>query len=135
LPEINTQTPDPHFSEALCQFIQTHLPSIEAMEILLFLHRDGQRAWPIDALTQAMQSSGVSRALAAKQLDAYQTAGLVVATEDGYRYQPAAPETAALVDALATAHKERPVSLIRLIYYLRAHKIQSFADAFRMKKD
>ena len=131
----SSQLPDPHFSEELCGFIQAHLPSIEAMEILLFLQREASRAWRIEEVAQAMATNGVSRPIAAKQIEAFQGAGLVTLADGGYRYQPASAHVAGLVEALAMAHKERPVSLIRLIYYLRGHKIQSFADAFRMKKD
>ena len=34
---------------------------------------------------------------------------------------------------LARAYKERPVTLIRMIYALRDQRIRSFADAFRLK--
>jgi hypothetical protein len=35
---------------------------------------------------------------------------------------------------LALAYKERPVTLFRVIYALRDLKIQSFADAFKLKR-
>lgn len=36
---------------------------------------------------------------------------------------------------LAQAYEERPVTLFRLLYALRDRKIQSFADAFKLRKD
>ena len=45
----------------------------------------------------------------------------------------AAP-VAAHLETLAAAYEQRPVTLIRIIYALRAGKIHSFADAFRLRK-
>jgi len=36
---------------------------------------------------------------------------------------------------LAQAYEQRPVTLVRLIYALRDRSIQSFADAFKLRKD
>ena len=49
------------------------------------------------------------------------------------KYQPASELLAARVQTLAQAYRERPVTLIRVIYGLRDQKIQSFADAFKMR--
>ena len=38
------------------------------------------------------------------------------------------------VEMLAKAYRERPVTLVRIIYALRDSKVQSFADAFRLRK-
>ena len=39
------------------------------------------------------------------------------------------------VATLAQAYEERPVTLFRLVYALRDRKVQSFADAFKLRKD
>lgn len=39
------------------------------------------------------------------------------------------------VATLAQAYEQRPVTLFRLVYALRDRKIQSFADAFKLRKD
>lgn len=51
-----------------------------------------------------------------------------------YRYQPATPELRRAVDLLALAYNQRPVTLVRLVYH-RPSAAQSFADAFRLRKD
>ena len=48
--------------------------------------------------------------------------------------RPANPELDAHVRTLAQAYKERPVTLIRVIYALRDTKIQTFADAFKLRR-
>jgi hypothetical protein len=40
-----------------------------------------------------------------------------------------------VVTQLAKVYNERPVTLIRMIYALKDTKIQSFADAFKIRKE
>ena len=59
--------------------------------------------------------------------------GLVVENQDAhFQYRPGTPSLDATVRALAKVFNQRPVTLIRVIY---SRKIQSFADAFKIKKD
>ena len=51
-----------------------------------------------------------------------------------YRYEPASTELRQAVDLLRTAYNERPVTLVRLVYN-RPSAAQSFADAFRIKRE
>lgn len=107
---------DIDFSDDFCRFVQAHLPSVEAVEVLLaaFRNRDVPLA----------QGS-------AQQREAFRAAGLL---DDTLRYR-ASGELDARVQTLAKAYDERPVTLFRLVYALRDHKIRSFADAFKLRKD
>ena len=49
-------------------------------------------------------------------------------------WTPPDDATAAHVRTLERAWRERPVTLIRMIYALRDTKIRAFADAFRLRK-
>lgn len=130
-----TESPDPHFSEALVGFIQNCLPAIEAVEVLLFLHARPQRAWRADDVVREIHPAVIPKPVVVKYLELFQSRSLLAWDEAGYHYRPASADLGALVDALALAYKERPVSLVRLIYFLKGNKIQSFSDAFRIKKD
>lgn len=44
-------------------------------------------------------------------------------------------EIARHLPTLSQAYEQRPVTLVRLIYALRDRSIQSFADAFKLRKD
>ena len=62
-------------------------------------------------------------------------AGLLAAGPDGrFQYRPLDDTRSAHVRVLAQAYKERPVTLFRVIYALRDLKIQSFADAFKLRR-
>ena len=51
------------------------------------------------------------------------------------QYRPAHGTLEGHARTLAQAYTERPVTLIRVIYALRDSKIQSFADAFKLKRN
>jgi hypothetical protein len=103
--------------------LQQWIPSVEAAELLLALAGEPVRPtlMPGDAAAQ-------------RYLAQFQAAGLVVAGADGSRhYQPAEEALAGCVRMLAQAYKERPVTLFRVIYALRDHKIRSFAQVFKQR--
>ena len=52
--------------------------------------------------------------------------------EGGYAYAPVSPVLAECCDALERLYRERPVAVVNLIASTRS-KLQSFADAFRLK--
>ena len=127
---------DSAFSDDFCAFLQGAVPSVDAAELLLALARDPQRTWLPGELARSLQPhSTVSDADTQRYLEQFQEEGLVAAAPDGRRhYRPASETHAAHVDMLALAYKERPVTLFRVIYALRDLKIQSFADAFKLKR-
>jgi hypothetical protein len=59
----------------------------------------------------------------------------VAASPAGYQFAPAKPEWEQLTRDLAAVYKERRLTIIDLIYAGPAEKFQSFADAFRLRKE
>ena len=124
------------FSDEFCQFLQTAVPAVEAAELLLVLRRDSARAWTVAEAVEAL-GPGVSlpQDAAAKHFDEFQARGLVaIDAEKRVQYRPASDTLAAHVATLEKVYRERPVTLIRVIYGLRDSKIRSFADAFRLRR-
>ncbi|HWI36341.1 MAG TPA: hypothetical protein VNU64_07800 [Burkholderiales bacterium] len=113
---------DADFTDEFCQFLQSAVPAVEAAEFLLQVRGDTARAWtPPEA--------------AARYVSGLQAGGLVeVDNEQRVRYKPASDTLAAHVATLEKLWRERPVTLIRVIYGLRDSKIRSFADAFRLRR-
>ena len=113
---------DAAFSDDFCRFLYALVPNVTAAELLLELRsRAGQglqpRSHPDRLILESFVRQGVAAALA-----------------EGFVYRaPAGVD--AQVELLAQAYKERPVTLFRIIYALRDGKVQSFADAFRLRKD
>ena len=122
---------DADFSDEFCRFLQTSVPAVEAAELLLALKRDETRWWAPRELIES--GVAVREEDAARYLEGLQARGLV-ALDAERRVQYRAPEAlAAHIATLEKVYRERPVTLIRVIYGLRDSKIRSFSDAFKLR--
>ena len=126
---------DSAFSDEFCRFIQTVVPSVDAAELLLALFEDADTWWAPAVLAAKLRpASNIIEADALRYLDLFQARGLTAAGPDKrVQYRAANEALHDHVRTLAQAYKERPVTLIRMIYALRDTKIQSFADAFKLR--
>ena len=126
---------DSDFSDDFCAFIQKTIPAVDAAEILLALHKQPDLWWhPSDLARKLRPAVSVPDADAAWYFGIFYARGLLTIDLDKrYQYRPASEILAAHVRTLAQAYNERPVTLIRMIYALRDLKIQSFADAFKLR--
>ncbi len=121
---------DAAFSDEFCRFLRAAVPSVDAAELLLTLQREPDRWWsPLDAATALAETD------AARYFAVFQEAGLLaVAPDKRVQYKPGSETLGAHVRTLEQAYRERPVTLIRVIYALRDSSIQSFADAFKLRR-
>lgn len=108
---------DGEIPESLKQFIIQHLHSLEEVEVLTLLQKDGERMWTVQSLCQAMTSSTAS---IEKRLSDLCAAELVECTagEKGSRYRYH-PKTAALrkqVDNLVRIYPDFRFRVAQLIY-------------------
>lgn len=127
---------DADFSDEFCRFIQTDVPAVEAAELLLALSAQPDVWWDPAQLASTLRPAlSMTDLEVARYFQVFQTRGLLsVGADRRIRYRPATEKLAAHVRTLARAYAERPVTLIRMIYALRDAKIQSFADAFKLRK-
>jgi hypothetical protein len=125
---------DADFTDEFCRFLQEAVPNVDAAELLLVLAREPVRGWNA---AEAVAALGASYAApeALRHFESFRARGLVVLHADGRMlYQPASETAAAHVRTLERLYRERPVTLIRVIYGLRDQKIRSFADAFKLRR-
>jgi hypothetical protein len=127
---------DADFSDQFCQFLQVAVPAVEAAELLLVLRRESARAWTVaDAVAALGAGVSLPQEAASRYMDELHARGLVaIDAAKNVQYRPASDELAAHVATLEKVYRERPVTLIRVIYGLRDNKIRSFADAFRLRR-
>jgi hypothetical protein len=124
---------DVDFSDEFCRFLRGSVSAVEAAELLFLYMRDPRRAWtPAEAASAT--GPGISEADASRYLAAFHDQLLVSTQGGGFRYQPATADIDSYARTLQRLYRERPVTLIRVIYGLRDSKIQSFADAFRLRR-
>ena len=123
---------DFEFSDEFCRFIQTTIPAVPAAELLLLLHERRDVSLTAEEASTKL-GPGVGLGDVTKHLELFEARGLVAREDRHYRYRPES-DLAPQVDSLAIAYSQRPVTLIRVIYALRDSSIQSFADAFKLRK-
>jgi len=123
---------DIEFSPGFCRFIQTAITAVDAAELLLLFHAQPQVALTIEEAAGKL-GPGVARSEIARHLEVFESQGLVARDKLRYRYRADCAE-AEYVAMLAQAYARRPVTLVRMIYALRDGKVESFADAFKLRK-
>jgi len=123
---------DLEFSEEFFHFLQASIPAVDAAELLLLYRGRPDAGFTADEAVRRL-GPGVNLKAAEKYLELFEASGLLVRQDSRYRYRPES-NLAPQVDKLALAYQHRPVTLVRMIYALRDSSIQSFADAFKLRK-
>jgi len=121
-----------HIPSDVQAFISDSIGSIAELELLLMLADDPATTWQAEALARQLY---VTPAAAESVLARMTSRGLLSHSAEGYRYAPQAPALGATVKALKEEYQKRRVRIIELIYAGPTEKYQSFADAFRLRKN
>lgn len=121
--------------ENVRDLVAQHLPTMEHVEVLLALAVDGTRGWTAGEVAAEVRGSATS---VAARLEDLVTSGLVSREGDAaagrYRYAPNSAALRAATVSLAEMYRTKPVSLVKAIYARPSAAVQSFADAFRVRK-
>jgi hypothetical protein len=126
---------DPDFTDDFCHFLQRCVANVDAAELLLAMFRSPERWWrPAELSVQLESIASLSEADVARALEAFQSCSLITRdSEQRVRYRPS-PSHDSHLASLARLYVERPVTLFRTIYALRDTKINTFADAFKLRR-
>ena len=120
-------------SNELNDFIRTTIRSVWALELLLLISREREQAWRAVDLNRELRGS---LGLVSDILSQFAAAGLVAEKGDGsFRYEPRSSDLDKLVRQLEAAYAARPLAVVRAIVAAPNEKIQTLADAFKVKKD
>jgi DNA-binding IclR family transcriptional regulator len=114
-------------------FVGKAFNSIWPLELLLVLCQENRDRWQVKALIRELRAN---TEVVTQGLEALTTAGFVAVDSDqGYRLEPASPDMDDMARALADLYKRKPRAVMRAIFSAPKDRIQTFADAFRMRKD
>lgn len=116
-------------------FIANHISSIAQLEMLLLLRSDPAKQWDVAEISKALYATPE---MAAGQLASLQADGLVSVSEDPeqrYQYQVGDPDLRNVINRLAELYRDRRVSVITVLYSEPVNKVQTFADAFKLRKE
>jgi hypothetical protein len=125
---------DGDFPAELKQFIAQYVESLAQLEALLILRQDSQKQWNSPELAQRLY---ITPDMCEAILVDLERRGFAARAADGqaFRYQPRDRALDQLVGDLGTIYQQRRVAVITEIYSKPVTKVQTFADAFRLRRE
>jgi hypothetical protein len=99
------------------------------------MRQDPQRQWGCAELSRLLYITPDMCGGLVKDLVQRGFVKLVPDTENLFQYQPDNPDTDRLIGDLAAIYQERRVAVITLIHSRPQKKVQTFADAFRLRRE
>ena len=115
------------------QYVDRTFRSVWPFELLQLLTRSPQRAWEGEALVHELRAS---MSLVSGALRTLERAGLVsVDEQEMYQFEPASAELEEMARALIDLYNRKPHAVMRAVFSAPTDRIQTFADAFRLRKD
>jgi hypothetical protein len=124
---------DRRLSNDVVTFIHTHLGSIWALELMLLMMAQPEKAWTIEMLVRELRAT---HTLVAGLLERFQRSELATETPPGtWRWSAATDELRHITKELAAAHAVTPFAVIQAIANAPELRLRQFADAFRIRKD
>lgn len=124
----------PDIPDEVRRFVLTSVPSVPYLEAVLLLRAEPGADWDAARLARRLY---LAEARAAELLAALAAAGVAEASQasGNFRFNPASPELAAMLDELARIHAANLVGVTDLIHSRVDKRAQQFADGFRWRKD
>ena len=117
--------------EQVIAFIQAHIKSVWALELLILLTEDRNRGWQQEELVRVMRSSAGAIDEAIKNL---QAASIVATDADGrYSFAPTSADLDELATGVRNIYGAKPATVVRAIMTAPENKLRIFADAFKFR--
>lgn len=119
--------------ENIRQFIFACIDSVEQIEVLALLHDHPEKQWSYLSVSQELRSTEGSVEKRLRDLaDRRVIQPIASAT---FRYEPRSDDVKQIVTELVGIYRLRPYRVMELIFSKPVNAMQSFADAFRFKKE
>jgi hypothetical protein len=113
-------------------FVSDCIGSIAELELLLLLAEDPSKVWTVEAVARELY---VTAPAAEAVLVRMTSRGLFTQLAEGYRFEPRSAELVETVKGLKELYAKRRLKVVEMIYAGPTEKYQSFADAFRLRKN
>ena len=119
--------------QSVLEFVARSFRSVWPLELLHVLYQEPGAGWQIDVLARELRAN---TPLVTQGLTTLESIGLVTADADRlYRFNPASPELADMAREVIALYNQKPRAVLRAIFSAPSDRIQTFADAFRLRKD
>lgn len=117
--------------EELCKLLEDHIDSVAQLEALLLLLNSPDVVWNPQTAAKRLYIAEYEANSVLAHLTAH---NLIRQDPEGYRYQPNSEELEKAISLLAVQYRTHLIQITKLIHS-KPRAIQSFADAFKLKKD
>jgi hypothetical protein len=117
------------------QWIDRQIESLAQLETLLLLRQSPDRTLSVDEVAKALYVPATSAMAVLRELERRGMIKGINSSPPSFGFQPTDDSTGKVVDQLAQLYAERRVAVISHIYSKSTSKVQTFADAFRLKKE
>jgi hypothetical protein len=114
------------------RFIRDHIDRLETLDVLVILSGGPSKGWSARELSVHMRSSLLAAETALERLVG---SGLVAREGDAHIFRPGTKDLEEQVREVLTCYREKRTAIITEIFARPSRAIQTFADAFRIKKD
>jgi hypothetical protein len=120
--------------EDVLRFLNHHVGSLWALELILLMRRTREREWSPSALDRELRASAGVIGL---ELPLLVRAGIAGETQPGrYRYEPTSAELDATIERLATCYRDFPVAIVRHVALHASNRsLLAFLEAFSFRRD
>jgi predicted transcriptional regulator len=117
-------------SERVKRFVREQIQTVPKLEVLLLLHREQSRPFTIAEVANEL---GFENDTAREQLTSLEAIGLIKTNfeKSNYRYHPANPTLASVVNRLAVAYPKQRVLILSAILAEEPNKVRRFVEAFK----
>jgi hypothetical protein len=111
--------------------VDLYIDNLDALEVVMLLYREQARGWTADQVATRLR---ISARVARRELERMATRG-IASLGEAFRFDGSDPDRAAAVARVAAIYGTRRIELINYVASQTLKRIQSIADAFRIKKD
>ena len=116
-------------------FVETHLPTLEHLEVLALLIRAGDQWWDAGAVGQELGITPDASRRILEHLGSRNLLAIRVTTDVRYQFQPGEAGVREAAAAFADAYARHRLAVSRLVIRQSSRSIRAFADAFRIQRD
>lgn len=113
--------------------IDEHIDNLDSLEVAMLIFREQSRTWTADQVASALR---ISTRVARRELERMRVRGTVKQIEDeAFGFDVSDPDKAAALARIASMYGTRRIELINHVAAQTLKRIQSIADAFKVRKD
>jgi DNA-binding IclR family transcriptional regulator len=118
--------------QSVLEFVSRSFRSVWPLELLHVLHQEPRIGWETEDLAHELRAN---IPVVTQGLATLEAIGLVTADADRrYRFDPVSPELAEMAREVIALYNQKPRAVLRAIFSAPSDRIQTFADAFRLRK-